>query len=48
MSPTEFMQAYEATTNAHDIDALLDLIAEDAVYLVEGRTIKHRADQREG
>ena len=38
MSPTEFMQAYEATTNAHDIDALLDLIAEDAVYLFSNQT----------
>jgi uncharacterized protein (TIGR02246 family) len=33
MSPTEFMRAYEAATNAHDLDATLALIADDAVYL---------------
>lgn len=33
MSPTEFMGAYEAATNAHDVDATLELIADDAVYL---------------
>jgi uncharacterized protein (TIGR02246 family) len=38
MSPTEFMRAYEAATNAHDLDATLELIAEDAVYLFSDRS----------
>ena len=38
MSPTEFMSAYEAVTNAHDLDALLDLIADDAIYLFSNQT----------
>jgi ketosteroid isomerase-like protein len=38
MSPTEFMCAYEAVTNAHDLDALLELIADDAIYLFSDRT----------
>jgi phosphate transport system protein len=36
---------------AENLERIADLatnIAEDAVYLVEGRTIKHRAEQREG
>src|SRR5882762_6841013 len=33
MSPTEFMRAYEAAANAHDLDATLKLIAEDAIFL---------------
>jgi uncharacterized protein (TIGR02246 family) len=33
MSPTEFMRGYEAATNAHDLDATLALVADDAVYL---------------
>jgi uncharacterized protein (TIGR02246 family) len=33
MSPTEFMHAYEAATNAHDLEGTLALIADDAVYL---------------
>jgi uncharacterized protein (TIGR02246 family) len=38
MSPTEFMRAYEAATNAHDLDALLELIADDAIYLFSNQT----------
>jgi uncharacterized protein (TIGR02246 family) len=38
MSPTEFMSVYEAATNAHDLDALLDLIADDAIYLFSNQT----------
>ena len=38
MSPTEFMSAYEAATNAHDLDALLGLIADDAIYLFSNQT----------
>jgi uncharacterized protein (TIGR02246 family) len=33
MSPTEFMRAYEAAANRHDLQATLDLIGEDAIYL---------------
>lgn len=33
MSPTEFMRAYEAATNTHDLEGTLALIADDAVYL---------------
>jgi ketosteroid isomerase-like protein len=38
MSPAEFMRAYEAATNAHDIETLLDLIADDAIYLFSNRS----------
>ena len=38
MSPTEFMSAYEAATNAHDLDAVLGLIADDAIYLFSNQT----------
>ena len=38
MSPTEFMQAYESTTNAHDLEALLEPIAADAIYLFSNQT----------
>lgn len=38
MSPTEFMQAYETVTNAHDLGALLGLIADDAIYLFSNQT----------
>ena len=38
MSPTDFMCVYERTTNAHDIEALLELIADDAIYLFSDRT----------
>jgi len=38
MSPTEFMSAYEAVTNAHNLDVLLDLIADDAIYLFSNQT----------
>jgi ketosteroid isomerase-like protein len=33
MSPTEFIRAYEAATNAHDLEATLDMIADDAIFL---------------
>jgi uncharacterized protein (TIGR02246 family) len=33
VSPTEFMHAYEAATNGHDLEGTLALIADDAVYL---------------
>lgn len=33
MSPSEFMREYETITNAHDTEALIDLIADDAIYL---------------
>jgi uncharacterized protein (TIGR02246 family) len=32
MSPAEFIRSYEAAANAHDLDAIVELIAEDAVY----------------
>ena len=32
------MSAYEAATNAHDLGAVLDLIADDAIYLFSNRT----------
>ena len=38
MSPEEFMQVYERRTNAHDMNALMDLIADDAIYLFSNRT----------
>ena len=38
MSPTDFMRRYEAATNTHDIEALLELIADDAIYLFSDRT----------
>lgn len=38
MSPAEFMRAYEAATNAHDLGATLELIADDAVYLFSDQT----------
>ena len=33
MTPDAFMQAYEQATRAHDLDALMALVADDAVYL---------------
>ena len=33
MSPSEFMRAYEAAANAHDAASIMELIADDAVYL---------------
>ena len=33
MSPDEFMRTYESATAAHDLEATLALIADDAVYL---------------
>jgi ketosteroid isomerase-like protein len=38
MSPTEFMQMYEAATCAHDLERTLSLIAEDAVFLFSDNT----------
>jgi ketosteroid isomerase-like protein len=32
MSPAEFFRAYEAAANSHDLDAIMELIAEDAFY----------------
>jgi ketosteroid isomerase-like protein len=32
------MRAYETTTNAHDLEALLELIADDAIYLFSDRS----------
>tara|TARA_R110002072_G_scaffold216033_2_gene373031 strand:- start:1297 stop:1671 length:375 start_codon:yes stop_codon:yes gene_type:complete len=33
MSPNDFMRSYEAATAAHDLEATLSLIADDAIYL---------------
>ena len=33
MSPADFMRIYESAANAHDLDAMLNLIADDAVFL---------------
>jgi uncharacterized protein (TIGR02246 family) len=33
MLPAEFMRVYEAAVNARDLEAALELIADDAVYL---------------
>ena len=38
MSPTEFMRTYETVTNTHDLDALLELIADDAIYLFSNQS----------
>ena len=38
MSPSDFMNEYEAVTNAHALDALLELIADDAIYLFSNQT----------
>lgn len=38
MQPTEFMRAYEAATNAHDLAGTLGLIADDAIYLFSDRS----------
>lgn len=38
MSPDDFMRSYEAATAAHDLEATLELIAEDAVYLFSDET----------
>ena len=32
MSPTEFMQEYESAANRHDLEAMLDMIADDAIF----------------
>jgi ketosteroid isomerase-like protein len=38
VTPDEFMRRYEAATCAHDLEATLGLIAEDAIYLFSNRT----------
>jgi uncharacterized protein (TIGR02246 family) len=38
MSPDDFMRAYEAALNAHDLDGTLALIADDAVFLFSNET----------
>ena len=38
MTPDEFMLKYEAATCAHDLEATVSLIAEDAIYLFSNRT----------
>ena len=38
MSPTDFMKAYELATNSHDLDAVLNLIASDAIYFFSDRS----------
>ena len=38
MTPDEFMRAYEAATCAHDLEATLSLVADDAVYLFSNRS----------
>jgi ketosteroid isomerase-like protein len=38
LSPDEFMRAYEAVLNAHDLDGTLALIADDAVFLFSNET----------
>jgi ketosteroid isomerase-like protein len=52
MTPDEFMRAYEAATNDHDLERTLDLIADDAIYWFSdasahcGKTMIARALQR--
>jgi uncharacterized protein (TIGR02246 family) len=38
MSPADFMRVYEKATAAHDLEATLDLIADDAVYLFSNQS----------
>ena len=38
MSPDEFMRAYEAVLNAHDLEGTLTLIADDAIFLFSNET----------
>src|SRR5687767_4853850 len=38
MTPAEFMQRYECATKSHDLDALLGMIADDAVYLFSNKS----------
>lgn len=38
MTPDEFMQLYEQSTSAHDLEGTLRLIADDAVYLFSDRS----------
>jgi ketosteroid isomerase-like protein len=38
MTPDEFMRSYEAATCAHDLEATLGMIADDAVYLFSNGT----------
>ncbi|MGE0709103.1 MAG: DUF4440 domain-containing protein [Planctomycetota bacterium] len=41
MTPDDFLRAYEAATAAHDLEATLALVAEDAVYLFSNETAHH-------
>ena len=38
MSPGEFLRAYQAAANAHDLETTLSMIAEDAIFLFSDRT----------
>lgn len=38
MSHEAFLEHYERATSSHDLDATLDLIAEDAIYLFSDRS----------
>jgi ketosteroid isomerase-like protein len=38
MTPDEFMRSYEAATCAHDLEATLGMIADDAIYLFSNGT----------
>lgn len=43
-SPDELMRLYEAATAAHDLEATLALIADDAVYLFSNQSSHHGKD----
>ena len=38
MTPDEFMQTNEAATRAHDLEATVGMIADDAIYLFSNKT----------
>ena len=38
MSPEEFMSRYESVGNSHDLEAILGLIADNAIYLFSNQT----------
>jgi uncharacterized protein (TIGR02246 family) len=38
MSPADFMRLYEVAANAHDLEAMLNLIADDALFLFSDGT----------
>jgi ketosteroid isomerase-like protein len=38
MSPSEFMRVYETVVNAHDLEAVLELIADDAIFLFSNQS----------